>query len=180
MLQKSSTERVLKIFFRYPFRKLQLRELSRYTGLAHTSVLIALKRLESEGLINITKKQQASRICPEYQASLTDLYRKLKKISNYEDIIESGLVERLEEFFMPKVIVLFGSFCKGEDDETSDIDLFTQAKEESIDLSEYEKRFGRKIQLHFQPSFLEYPDELKNSILNGIVLSGYLNGYQQE
>ena len=79
---------------------------------------------------------------------------------------------------MPKSIVLFGSYQKGEDSENSDIDLFVECDKEELDVKIFEKKLGRKIELHFKKDFTLYPKELKNNIINGIVLSGFLEGYK--
>ena len=89
---------------------------------------------------------------------------------------ESGLIEYLEEKLFPKVIVLFGSYRKGEDMIDSDIDLFVECKKEELNLSLFEKKLKRKIQLHFKEDFNSFPKELKNNIINGIVLYGFLEG----
>ena len=77
---------------------------------------------------------------------------------------------------MPKSIILFGSYSKGEDTETSDIDLFVECKSEELNLKIFEKRLERKIELHFKERFTLYPKELKNNIINGIVLHGFFRG----
>ena len=78
----------------------------------------------------------------------------------------------------PKSIVLFGSYQRGEDIENSDIDLFIESKKEKLDINIFEKKLKRKIELHFKEDFTSYPKELKNNIINGIVLSGFLEGYK--
>ena len=70
--------------------------------------------------------------------------------------------------------MLFGSFQRGEDVEDSDIDLFVEACKMDLDLNSYEKKLNRKIQIHFRKCFGKLPEELKNNIINGIVLYGYL------
>ena len=80
----------------------------------------------------------------------------------------------MKNSFMPNVIVLFGSYRKGEDTEESDIDLFLECPGEEISLGRFEKKLKRKVQLHFKTNFNDYPKELKNNISNGIVLDGYL------
>ena len=62
--------------------------------------------------------------------------------------------------------------------EGSDIDLFVECRKEEINLKRFEKKLGRKIELHFNENFLSYPKELKNNIINGMVLSGFLEGYR--
>jgi predicted nucleotidyltransferase len=90
------------------------------------------------------------------------------------DLQNSGLIYLLEKELMPKSIVLFGSYFRGEDVEDSDIDLFVESKRREMDLGKFENILKRKIQLHFSEKFKDYPPELKNSIINGIVLEGYL------
>ena len=52
-----------------------------------------------------------------------------------------------------------------------------ECKKEELDLAKFEKKLSRKIELHFNERFISYPKELKNNIMNGIVLSGFLEGY---
>ena len=60
----------------------------------------------------------------------------------------------------------------------SKIDLFVECKKEELNLEKFEKKLGRKIELHFNEDFTLFPKELKNNIINGIVLSGFLEGYK--
>ena len=101
-----------------------------------------------------------------------------KIIYNITSILESDVITYIEEKLMPKSIVLFGSYARGEDIENSDIDLFVECKKEELDLEKFEKKLSRGIELHFNDKFTLYPKELKNNIINGIVLSGFLEGYR--
>ena len=74
----------------------------------------------------------------------------------------------------PKKIILFGSSSIGEDIETSDIDIFIQAKEKKLNILKYEKLLNRSITLFFEENFSRLNKELKNNILNGIILRGYI------
>ena len=78
---------------------------------------------------------------------------------------------------MPDVIILFGSASKGEDIEESDLDLFIQAPEKKLSLEKYEKLLNRGITLFFEENFSRLSNELKNNILNGIVLRGYIKTF---
>lgn len=62
----------------------------------------------------------------------------------------------------------------GEDLKESDIDLFLLCKEKKLDLSKYEKQLKRKVNLFFKDNFGDLSKELKNNILNGVILKGYL------
>jgi predicted nucleotidyltransferase len=78
---------------------------------------------------------------------------------------------------MPQSIILFGSAAKGEDIGQSDIDLFIESKEISISLEKFEKPLKRKISILFKENFRDLSKELKNNIVNGIKLYGFLRAY---
>jgi predicted nucleotidyltransferase len=173
MLQKSSIDKTAEIFFLSPTKKHYLMDISRKTGLAHTSVKANLEILTKKGFIIESIEKRGERKFPLYHANLDNKsFRKYKTIHNFMSISE--LIEYIQEKSMPKSIVLFGSYQRGEDTEDSDIDLFIECKKEEFDLKPFEKKLERKIQLHFNENFKKYPIELKNNIINGIVLSGYL------
>lgn len=179
MLQISNMLKTIEIFFISPTGKHYLMEISRKIGLAHTSVKKNLDYLMKKGLLIKTIEKKGTRKFPVYQANLmSKVFKTYKSLYNIASLRESGLVEFLEDTIAPKAIVLFGSYQRGEDTEESDIDLFIECKTEKIDLKAFEKKLQRKIQLHFNKDFTSYPTELKNNIINGIVVSGYLEGYQ--
>ena len=179
MLQKSSMWRTLEIFFLYPTREHYLMDISRKINLAHTSVKKNLDKLVKLSIIKETVKKQGERKFPIYEAAINSRnYKKYKLIYNLSSILESGLIDFIEQKLMPRSIILFGSYQKGEDAEESDIDLFVECKEEKIEIGKFEKILKRKIQLHFNENFSMYTKELKNNIINGITLAGFLEGYK--
>ena|SRR3989344_7109419 len=179
MLQKSSTDRTAEVFFINPTKKHYLMDISRSIGLAHTSVKKNLDKLIKLGLIIESIEKKGGRKFPLYRANLDNKpFKKYKIIYNISAILESKLIEFIEEKLTPKSIVLFGSYQRGEDIEKSDIDLFIECKEEELDISSFEKKLVRKIELHFNDNFNSYSKELKNNIINGVVLSGFLEGYK--
>ena len=178
MLQKSSIDRTAEVFFVSPTKKQYLMDISRNIRLAHTSVKKNLDTLVKSGLIVESTEKRGRRNFPLYRAHLDNkTFKKYKMIYNLLAILESKLIEFIEEKLMPKSIVLFGSYQRGEDTEESDIDIFIECKEEKIDMRLFERKLGRKIELHFNDSFNSYAKELKNNIINGAVLSGFLEAY---
>ena len=134
--------------------------------------------LLKNSIIRESIEKRGNRRFPIYNANINhDQYKHYKSVYNLESVQASGLIKHLNDKMMPKCIVLFGSFQRGEDTEDSDIDLFLECKKEAIDLKKYEKTLKRKIQIHFNDNFRSYPKELKNNIINGIVLKGFLEGY---
>jgi len=173
MLQKYSLWKTLTVFFIEPTKEHYLMDISRKINLAHTSVKKNLTELVKLGLVKESINKQGTRNFPVYKADMNH-YKTYKKIHNQLSVEE--LIEYLNDSLFPKAIVLFGSYQKGEDTENSDIDIFVQCKKTDIELKRFEKKLYRKIQLHFNQEF-SFSKEVKNNIINGIVLKGFLEGY---
>ena len=179
MLQKSSMLRTAEIFFVNSTKKNYLMNISRNIGLAHTSVKKNLAELTKLGLIIESVEKKGGRKFPIYKANIENrLFKDYKMIYNLSSLLESGLIKFIEEKLMPKSIILFGSYRRGEDTENSDLDIFVECKEEELNLDKFERKLNRNIQLHFKENFNLYPKELKNNIMNGIVVGGFLEGYK--
>jgi predicted nucleotidyltransferase len=177
MLQKSSMLTTGAVFFRSPTKAFTLTDVSRESKLAHTSTKENLRKLIALRLIQKTIEKKGTRKFPKYMSSRTTGFVREKRLYNFYAIEESGIIQYLEEKIMPKCIVLFGSYRRGEDTEQSDIDLFVESKQQDADVKSFERKLQRPIQLHFNSRFMEYPTELKNDIINGTVLHGFLEGY---
>ncbi len=176
MLKKDNITKVLEIFFDNPVPEgigFQLREISRKINLAPKSVKLYLKELEKAELI--FKKDHRIHKYPVYYANRDNNYFKfLKRLNLIRRIKESRLLDYLDERCMPDAIVLFGSASKGEDIESSDIDLYLQCDEKKLDLSKYEKELKRKISIFFEKNFDKLSEELRLNMINGDKLKGYL------
>src|SRR3989338_368403 len=171
MIQNYSRYRILQEFFDSPRKDFQMRELSRRTEIAQTSVINHLKELLKEQLIIKEKKG----IYPTFKANRDDeMFKLYKKNDLLLKIRQTGLVDFIYDSCLPDAVMLFCSASKGEDLEESDIDLYVQAKEKKLNLQRYEKLLNRKITLFFKENFSELGNELKNNIINGIVITGYL------
>lgn len=181
MLQYCSAWKVLRVFFDDPLPEglgLPLREVSRRSGLAHTSVKNHLQTLKEEGLVQTREKKSGGRSYPVYLANRKcENFRRYKSIDMVYRITDTGLLKELVERAMPDCVILFGSASRGEDTANSDVDLYLQCSERDFELSEYKEALQRDIQLHFRSEFDSFPKELKNNIINGITLYGYLEVY---
>lgn len=178
MLQKCHILDVAGVFFREPTRDHYLIEISKKANLSHTSTKTHLQALIKLSIIKESIEKKGTRKFPLFKADINNKnYKDYKKIYNLLELQNSNLIPFLKDTLMPKCIILFGSYQRGEDLEESDIDLFVEYKEEKLDLSKFAKKLNRKIQLHFKENFKDYPKELKNNIINGMVLEGYLEGF---
>ncbi len=179
MLQNYNKWKVLGVFFDDPMPEgggFQLRELSRKIKLAPISVKRYLKEMEKEGII--TKLKSRVQGFPLYKANVdSEKYRFYKKINTLSLIFESGLLKYIQEEAMPDAIVLFGSASRGEDTRKSDLDIFIQCKKTKLDMNKYEKSIGRNINLFFAEKLDELSTELRNNIINGIIVKGYLKAF---
>lgn len=167
--------RIMRIFFDNPLAEggFQLREICRAAKVAPPSTKRYLQELQKEGLI-ITQRHRASGY-PVYFANRDDeRFRNKKRIDNIQRILDSGLIELIEEECHPSAIILFGSAGRGEDVKESDIDIFVEAQRKEIDTSKFASGLNRKVQLLFHKDFGKMSEELKNNIINGVILKGYL------
>lgn len=171
MIQKWSRYRLLEQFFDLPRKPYFIRELSRKCRLAQTAIRIHLRALQEEELIIKDK----SSIYASYKALRdSSLFKLLKTQNIVMRIYQCGLIQFLEKRLYPGCIVLFGSASRGEDTEESDIDLFVQSSQTSLDLHKFERELNRGINILYEPQLKELSPELLNNIANGIVVYGYL------
>lgn len=170
MYREWNRHRILTAFFDMPNKKWQLRQLERKVGMGLPSVKNHVEALVKEGLLLVDEEGPYR----GYRASMSEMYRTHKLSDLIARLRSSGLVRVLEERCTPNCIVLYGSGADGRDDERGDIDIFVESKEKRMDLGRFERELHRTISLLFEPDARKLNHELRNTIANGIVLSGFL------
>ncbi|MCK4456728.1 MAG: hypothetical protein KAW39_03210 [Thermoplasmata archaeon] len=170
MYQDWNRYRILRVFFDELNKKWQLRQLERRVGISLPSVKNHVEALLKEGFL----KAEEEGVYRGYRASMSERFRTYKLNDTLERLESTGLVRELEERCTPNCIVLYGSGAEGRDDERGDIDIFVESEEKEMDLGQYEEQLHRKISLLFEPDVRKLNQELKNTLANGIVLSGFL------
>jgi predicted nucleotidyltransferase len=174
MLQNYSRYRILQEFFESPKKDFYIRALSRATKIAAPSIMNHLDALLREGYII----REKNGIYPSFRANTDNCYYRLLKQQNLVFMLKkSGLLEFIEEKTKPNCIILFGSASRGEDTETSDIDLFVQSQSAGLNLEKYEKLLKRRIIPLFEPNLKSLSKELLNNLVNGQVLYGFLEAF---
>lgn len=154
--------------------RFNLRSIAKKLGKSPTAVSKAMKKLNKEGIVKTEKSKTMNLIQAELNRENYKVIG-LKRSENLRLIYESGLIENLEEGFPGSVVILFGSYSKGEDTYDSDIDIaIIGSKEKNFEkiLKKSEKKLEREIRINFYKSFKEINKELKENLINGIVLSG--------
>ena len=171
MITKDNKLFVMEFFFKYPERRFHLRELERLTGLSMPGVKKIVEKLKKEDLLNSEKEK----VVKNYFATRNERFTQLKKAYNLYSIFSSGLLQFLKDKYEePEVIILFGSYSKGEDISTSDVDVaVVTKKQEKLNLERFENKLARKITL-YEITLESVEKEFLNTLINGVVLFGYL------
>jgi len=160
--------KIMDILFDYPNRRFHLRELSRMIDISAPAVSKSLIRLKKEGLINYKKN-----FLVEITANTNNEFKHLKRVNNLNRIYSSGFQEFLENEFPLSTVILFGSYSFGEDTEKSDIDIAIFSEQRIVNISPFEMKLQRKINIEFV-DIRNISDKLRESIINGIVIHGML------
>lgn len=152
--------------------RLNQRQIAKLLKVSPTAIAKSIPKLEKESLILKEKQKNINLILLMLNRNSKRAVQ-LKRSENLRLIYESGLNEFLEEELPGATIILFGSYSRGDDTSSSDIDIAVIGrKEKEIRLENFEKLLERKIILNFYPSLKGIYKELKENICNGIVLSG--------
>ena len=173
MNKKIYDSKVLQLFFDDPEGVYHIREISRQIKLHPNTVLRDVNLLEKEGLLikHATRAVVEVRVNREKSTFIT-----LKRLNNLRSLYLSGLVEHLnKEYVAPDAIILFGSYSRGEDTRTSDIDIAIITKRKmSLELSKYVALLKREIQI-LDTDLQRSNKNFRTTLANGIILKGYLN-----
>ncbi|MEK6859958.1 MAG: nucleotidyltransferase domain-containing protein [Nanoarchaeota archaeon] len=168
MIQKCSIIQVMEVFFKEPTSIHFIREISKKIRLAPTSVKIYINNLLKEELI-ISKK---SKPFDGYVANReNEKFLFYKRLYNQYSLYE--LKEKIIDTLSPKAIVLFGSYDKGEDIESSDIDILLISKiKKDINLGIFEKELNRKINIMIISDLNELDKNIEKKIINATKIYG--------
>jgi len=150
--------------------KLSQREVAKILDVSPTAVSNSVKKLKDSNLIKIEKTKTINFISfnRDEQKAI-----ELKRAENLKNIYLSGLSDYLERELAGATVMLFGSYSRGEDTNTSDIDIAViERKDKMLELEKYEKILNRRINVNFYDSWKKIHENLKNNILNGIILHG--------
>jgi len=170
-LFKNNAYKILEIFIDFPLKDFSIRGIARHLKLSHATILKYIEVLEKEGFI---KKKEVT-LYPTYFANTENKkYGFYKKNRLMFKIMESGLVEYIQKETLPTSVILFGSGAKAAFTEKSDIDIFVEASEIKVDVIKYEKKLNRKINLLFEQNINNLSKELRNNIINGGILYGFI------
>ncbi|MBI5060724.1 MAG: nucleotidyltransferase domain-containing protein [Candidatus Aenigmarchaeota archaeon] len=167
-------QEIMRFLFMNAGESFNARGLAIPLGVSQPAIAKALPLLERRGFIHMAKDRNSKRLSIELRRE-NPLVIGMKRADNIRQLYESGFAEFIREKFPSCTIIVFGSFAKGEDTRNSDIDIAViGAKSKPLDLSEFRKKLMKDIRINFYKSFKEIGVELRNNILGGILLSGWI------
>ena len=167
---------LLKPFIEDSQRWIHIREFARELKISPASAKKKLEELKKENLLD--RKEERGFVL--YKANeKNENFKNIKIFENVKKINESKLVSEISDEYMPDAIILFGSTSKGLDRKDSDIDIaiITSNKQSHTkeNLKKFEQILKKKIQTFVMSAKeLKEHKELANNILNGKILSGYI------
>ena len=176
-------QKVLLWFFSFPSQQMSLTDLADNLNISKTTANRIVTMLEKEGFLIKDVLGKVWRISCNQQ----HIYNFSKKIAyNLIMVYESPLIQAIRDFMQnefkqnPRVLILFGSYRKGDDTEKSDIDIAIEILgNQSLSIHEFRifPQFGYrknvKVNLHiFTRNNVDL--NLFSNIANGIVLEGFL------
>ncbi|MCK5449980.1 nucleotidyltransferase domain-containing protein [Candidatus Pacearchaeota archaeon] len=160
----------LSFYFEDCYKEFSVREYSREVRVSPPTASKMLNKFVSEGFL----KRREERGFLLFRVNRENLImRDLSRIYWSEKLKE--LIGFLGDELYSNSIILFGSLSKLEVTKESDIDIAVFSKsEKKINIDKSEKKLGRKIQVFVFESLEKVNKELRNNIMNGYVLEGYL------
>ncbi|MBI4738468.1 nucleotidyltransferase domain-containing protein [Candidatus Woesearchaeota archaeon] len=173
MIRRNIRDRIQQYFFLNPTTKLRVRQIERVVKVPLPSAIRYTKELEREG---ITKRSEIANVTTYSADRNSTRFLLEKKLFNIRQLFLSGLVDFLIEELSNPAIVVFGSYSRGEDIETSDIDLYIETpSKKKLNLEKFERTLQRKIQVFIHKNIRGVENkELANAILNGVMLHGFI------
>ena len=164
-------------FFAYPQKEFSLNELSDQLEISKTTANSVVSQLVNDGFLNVSKIGKLWRI----KANQEHSYFITRKIPfNLKHVYESGIIEWVENNIQnAKCIILFGSYRKGDDIETSDLDIAVEIvgnnelKFGDVYIKNLGYRENVKCTIHiFSRNYIDI--NVFANIANGIILKGFL------
>jgi len=172
-------ENIIRLFFDSPRRKYYIREVASLVGVAPRTAKKYLENMREMKLLSLRK----DKLYDSYVADTESIdFKNSKVFYVMKKIRNSGLVDFIERKFNYPAIILYGSASRGEDVENSDIDIFVVAKKcEDVNVDKFSSDIGREVHMmcmNEQDFKSGKNSELINNVINGIVISGFLEVFE--
>lgn len=177
MSRKNIKEAIKEYFCTNPTAKLRVRHIERELRLPLPSVIRYVRELEKETFLKRTKTANVVFYSADRSSKSFILE---KKLFNIGQLYSSGIIDFLRNELSNPPVAIFGSYAKGEDTESSDIDIYIQTpSKRELHLKRFENILKRRIQVFSYKELAAISNPfLANNILNGIVVNGFLEVFK--
>jgi len=171
-------QRIIFWFAAFPNVDFTFNEVCKATKTAKTTAKTIIEKLEKEQIIKKTVLGKLWRLVANLESAK---FRQIKMVLNLDLLLATNTVEFiLNSYPQARTIVLFGSFRKGEDLPSSDIDIAVEIpglRQTIVEQMGTINQFG--FRENVKVSVLKFSREsidlnLFANIVNGIVLHGFL------
>jgi predicted nucleotidyltransferase len=154
---------------------LNLRGIAKLLKVSPAAISKVIVDLEKDSLIIMEKSKTMNLVTIRLNRDDSKTIN-MKRIENMKLLYESSLADFLHDAFQGCTVILFGSYSRGEDTVSSDIDIAViGTKDKNIDMNKFDKLLERKITINYYTSWKDIHKNLKDNILNGMVLSGVVD-----
>ncbi len=162
IISSELTRKVLTQYFTHPEEKYYIRELAAMLNVDPGNLSKELRRFEKEGLFETEQKGRVKfyLLNPKHP-----LYNELKQIIFKTEGVEGSLRDIVDQFSDIEIAFIYGSYAKGGEKKTSDIDLVVVGSPDR-------KRLTSKIR--------KLEDKLQREINFNIYASGEFQKKRQE
>jgi len=168
MVYKCNYLKVLEVFFIEPTTIHFIKGISKRINLAPVSVKKYITELLQEKLVKRKESKPFSGFIANRESEDFIFYKRIYNLYTLKD-----LTEFIVSSYYPKLLVVYGSYARGEDVETSDIDLLILTKvRKELDLRRFENKLRRSIHLVIVDDLNKLDGKLLKKVQNGIVLYG--------
>ncbi len=153
----------LKPFFEDVYREISVRQYAKEVKTSPPTASKKLRELERENLLISTRRG----VYIYFRANREGfIFRQLARLYWYS--VFHSLTEKIHEEIAYKRVILFGSLSKAENTLQSDADIYLEAEEKKMDISDIQKKLKRDVQLHFIKSLRN--ENLRKNIDAGIII----------
>lgn len=175
-IMRSKEEEILELFFEQPTREWHFEEILTTAGIARSKAFHWLKKFTKEQLIRRVKAKGAM---PYYIGNHeSPFYKSRKRIFALQKLYESGLLPHLTSLKNARTVILFGSFARSDWYKDSDIDLFIYGDPEGLQITEYELKLHRDLEVFIcrtRKEVAKFGMGLIKNIMKGILIKGDLD-----
>lgn len=160
----------LSAFFEDCYRRINVREYAKIMDISPPTASKVLTKYFKEGILI---KEAERNYLFFHVNNKSKEFIDLSKI--YWQLKLKDLIQYIEKITISPTIVLFGSLAKAEVKIDSDIDLGIFGHKRKLNLTNFEKKIKRKIQIFWFSSINDIKNkELANNVINGYILRGKL------